>query len=302
MVSKKLITRIKGGLGNQLFCYASARRLALVNQAELIIDDISGFAYDSFYRRKYALDAFQIPVNKATYLERMEPIGRFRRKLLRFLSKDQPLHRQRYILQEGVEFDSNLLSLHLTNKVTYFDGFGQSESYFSDIEEVLRRDLVFKPPQDNFNQSIAKIIKSCESVAVHVRWFSGLKNDESQASDEYYRNALKKIQTNLIDPHLFIFSDQPKETAERFGSLTTGMKVTYVVHNQGDEMAYADLWLMSLCRHFIIANSTFSWWGAWLGEQKHISLICAPKLIVQPENNVTAWGFKNLLPDRWTLL
>ena len=300
---KKLITRVKGGLGNQLFCYAAARRLAIINQAELIIDDVSGFTYDLTYKRKYALDVFQISAKKASYFERMEPLGRWRRKLLRLISLRHPLCRKYYILQEGVGFDPEILSLSLNRKVTYFDGFGQSEDYFADIEEVLRQDLTFKPPQDDKNQAMALEIHASQSVAVHVRWFDfDEKNSSSGASDGYYRKALAEIRRRVSSPHLFIFSDQSKETAERFGALTGGMKVTYVTHNQNEDMAYADLWLMSMCKHFVIANSTFSWWGAWLGEKKGFSEIFAPKFVLEPTSNVTAWGFDRLLPNRWNLL
>lgn len=82
----KLIARIKGGLGNQLFCYAEARRLALVNNAELVIDDVTGFVRDRQYRRQYALARFHIPARKATPAERMEPFERYRRGLAKFVA------------------------------------------------------------------------------------------------------------------------------------------------------------------------------------------------------------------------
>jgi hypothetical protein len=301
-MAKKLITRIKGGLGNQLFCYATARRLAMLNQAELIIDDVSGFTYDLAYKRKYALDVFHIHAKKASFFERMEPLGRLRRKLSRLVSLRHPLSRQYYILQEGVCFDPEILTLKLSHEVTYFDGFGQSEDYFADIEGVLRQDLLIKPPQDKKNQSMALEIGATQSVAVHVRWFNFDDKNSGNVSDEYYRNALAEIRKRVSAPHLFIFSDQAKETAERFKVLTGDMKVTYVNHNKSEDMAYADLWLMSMCKHFVIANSTFSWWGAWLGEKKGASEIFAPNFIIEPATNVTAWGFKRLLPDRWNLL
>src|SRR6267154_4898422 len=80
---KKVIARMRGGLGNQLFCYAAARRLALVNDAELVIDDVTGFARDRQYRRRYALDRFRIAARKATPAERLEPFERYRRGLMK---------------------------------------------------------------------------------------------------------------------------------------------------------------------------------------------------------------------------
>ena len=83
MSNPKIIPRIFGGLGNQLFCYAAARRLALVNHAELVIDDVSGFAFDEVYQRHYQLDHFNIPCRKATAAERLEPFSRVQRYLKR---------------------------------------------------------------------------------------------------------------------------------------------------------------------------------------------------------------------------
>src|SRR6266853_438179 len=96
----RVIARIKGGLGNQLFCYAAARRLALVNNAELVIDDVTGFVRDRQYRRRYALDHFHISVRKATPAERLEPLERYRRGLMKWLSRRKPLEERCYVEQE----------------------------------------------------------------------------------------------------------------------------------------------------------------------------------------------------------
>ena len=106
----KVITRIKGGVGNQLFCYAAARRLALVNNAELVIDDVTGFARDRQYRRKYMLDRFSIPFRKATSAERLEPFERYRRGIMKWLSRRKPFAERRYLEQEGIDIDERLLA------------------------------------------------------------------------------------------------------------------------------------------------------------------------------------------------
>lgn len=139
-MQKKVIARIKGGLGNQLFCYAAARRLALVNNAELAIDDITGFARDRQYRRQCALDHFCIPVRKATPAERLEPIERLRRGVLKWLSRKKPFAERRYLEQEGLDFDERLLALKIKDML-FLDGLWQSEGYFKDVEKALREDL-----------------------------------------------------------------------------------------------------------------------------------------------------------------
>lgn len=300
---KRLFTQIKGGIGNQLFCYASARGLALANNAELIIDAKSGFRSDHLYKRQYSLNVFNISAPKASLLQRMEPFGRLRRGIKRRFNKLLPLPRRRYIFQEGVQFDSEILSLRLQEGDTYFDGFGQSEDYFSDFESIIRNDLIFKPPLDDQNQKISTIIKSGNSVAIHVRWFSpGNMESGDHIAMQYYQEAISRIIATVSNPHFFIFSDQMVITIKLLLPLLSKQLVTYVEHNNSEKMAYADLWLMSQCQHFIIANSTFSWWGAWLGEQRNVSQIYAPGKYVNPSQSITAWGFDRLIPDRWVTL
>ena len=110
-MSRKVVVRLKGGLGNQLFCYAAARRLAWANEAELVLDAVTGFKYDQRYRRSYALGCFRIPARLASPSEQMEPLGRIRRLIARKLSERKPLAQRRYIQQVGVDFDPGILAL-----------------------------------------------------------------------------------------------------------------------------------------------------------------------------------------------
>jgi hypothetical protein len=303
MQATKLITRVKGGLGNQLFCYASARRLALINEVDLVIDDVSGFTYDKKYKRSYALDVFNINARKAKPSERFFPLGRIHRFIIKRWSKYKPLARQRYIYQEGVKFDPELLELRLQPGMTYFDGFGQSEQYFADVEEVIRADLKIAPPSDEYNQKMAEKIKSSEAVALHVRWFDNSDfESHNNISIEYYSKAIQKILTSTNHPQFFIFSDNAEATKDKLESIMTGLDKTYVNHNKSEAMAYADMWLMTLCKHFVVANSTFGWWAAWLGEEKGKTLVTVPAFKIPASNNITAWGFEGLIPERWIML
>lgn len=300
-MSRKVVVRLKGGLGNQLFCYAAARRLAWVNDAELVLDAITGFKYDHLYQRTYALGAFQLPVRLATPSELMEPLGRLRRLIARKLSERKPLPQRRYIQQVGVDFDPNIVSLRLDQETTYFDAFGQSERYFADIREQIKEDLVMKAPCDIENLNIAAEIESTQSVALHVRWFdTGDGEHSSNISLAYYAQAIPQLLARIGRAHFFIFSDRPKQTATLLAPLMLGQPYTVVNHNTLPE---ADFWLMRQCQHFIIGNSTFAWWAAWLGEHRHDGTqVFAPERNVDPERSVTAWGFPGLLPERWTVL
>jgi hypothetical protein len=301
---RKVIVRLKGGLGNQLFCYAAARRLSLVNDAELVLDTVTGFEYDHLYKRKYSLANFSIPARLATHQERMEPFGRVRRMIVRKLSERKPLDQRRYIQQVGVDFDPKIISLRLQEGTTYFDPFGQSEGYFADIREKLQQDLVMFVPSDLNNLAMSAKIESTDSVALHVRWFdSGDGVYSSNMSQGYYERAIPSLLAQVPEAYFFVFSDRPSQTEALLAPLMGGRPFTLVSHNAANGNAEADFWLMHQCRHFIIGNSTFAWWAAWLGEHRHPgSCVFAPARFIDPHKNVTAWGFPGLLPDRWTML
>lgn len=301
---RKVIVRLKGGLGNQLFCYAAARRLSLVNDAELVLDTVSGFEFDYLYKRTYSLAGFSIPARLATPQERMEPFGRIRRMFARKLSESKPLDKRRYIQQVGVDFDPNVVSLRLQEGTTYFDAFGQSEKYFADIREQLKQDLKMLATVNLDTQNIAAAINSTESVGLHMRWFdNGLKENSSNISLGYYAQAIAQLLTKIPAAHFFVFTDRPDKATGMMESLLKTYQYTLVSQAKVLESAETDFWLMRQCRHFIIGNSTFAWWAAWLAEQdKSQTLVFAPSQNVDPLHSVTAWGFPGLLPDRWTAL
>jgi len=293
----KIITRILGGIGNQLFCYAAARRLALANNVELVLDDVSGFVYDRDYKRHYQLDHFHIPCRKATSAERLEPLSRVRRYLKRRINQGRPFEKRAYIKQERIDFDSRILQIKPPGML-YLEGYWQSEGYFKDVETTIRQELQIKPPTDTVNVAVAEHIRSHTAVAVHVRFFDepqamGINN----APSVYYSRAIAEMERRVPNAHYYLFSDRPDAARARI-PLAEG-RMTTVCHNKGDALAYADMWLMSQCDHFIIANSTFSWWGAWLAERPD-KFVIAPGFELR--NGVMSWGFDGLLPERWVKL
>ena len=295
----KIIVRLRGGIGNQLFIYAAGRRCALVNNAELVIDHSSGFIKDHQYKRKYQLDHFMVPCRKASAAERFEPFPYVRRFLSRNLNAWRPFERRTFISQEGIDFDPRILSLRL-NGSTYLEGYWQSEGYFKDCESQIREDLCFVAPTDVANTNTVAFIKEKISVAVHVRFFDfpqeGMVTESfsDNVSNGYYDAAIREMERHVPGAHYFIFSDRP-EFARRVIPLADN-RITLISHNSEATMAYADLWLMSHCHHFIIANSTFSWWGAWLS--KHLGkVVIAPNY--EKRDGTSSWGFKGLIPNDW---
>jgi len=158
-----IIPRILGGLGNQLFYYVEARRLALVNNAELVLDDV--------YKGRYQLDHFNIPCRKATPAERLEFLSRVRRYLKRAMNRRRPFEERSYIQQEVIDFDPRLLAVKPRGMV-HLEGYWQSEQYFKDVEPSIRDELRITQPMDKTNLAIAERIRGCLAVTVHVPRFS----------------------------------------------------------------------------------------------------------------------------------
>lgn len=291
----KVVARIWGGIGNQLFTYAAARRLSLVNDAELVLDLVSGFASDRAYRRHYQLDHFNISCRKASAAECLQPFPRLRRKIMLAYNRYRPFEQRSYVRQETIDFDPRLLHVK-PRGVVYLEGYWQSEGYFKDIEKVIRADLQIKPPTDSVNLAVAAHIQRTLAVAVHVRFFDKPSDSVkgNNAPDDYYREAVAYMERQVHGAHYFIFSDYP--AAARAVIPLPDDRITCVSNNQGSGDAYADLWLMTLCQHFIIANSTFSWWGGWLCSNEHKRVI-APGFEKRDGNSY--WGFKGLFPDNW---
>ncbi len=295
-LGRKVIVRLKGGLGNQLFCYAAARRLALVNDAELVIDDVTGFCRDRLYRRSYQLDRFRVAGRKATATERLEPFERLRRGLLKWVNRRRPFFERTYIEQETLDFDARLLDYRVRGTV-YLDGLWQSENYFKDVETVIRKDFEIVPPEDEASEKLADAMREVNAVALHVRWFDSPGAGAAyNAPGWYYERAIGFLEARVDRPHYFLFSDDP-EAARRALALAAD-RTTVVTHDGGPDSACRDLWRMTQCRHFIIANSTFSWWGAWLASYPD-KIVIAPGIRCDGK---TAWGFQGLIPDRWVVL
>lgn len=206
-----------------------------------------------------------------------------------------PAEKFRIFREERTEFQSEFVQLPDN---TYLLGYWQSEQYFSSIEEIIRSEFTFKEPLAGRNRDLADKIEKCESVSLHVRRGDYISHPivrqvHGVCTQEYYMEAIKEVTKSVSRPHFFVFSDDPQWVQEH---LLIDYPVTYVTHNSvGD--ASEDLRLMSLCRHNIIANSSFSWWGAWLNENRE-------KIVITPR----VWFLesyrqnRDLLPAKWKKL
>lgn len=297
-MKKKIIVRIKGGLGNQLYCYAAARRLSLKNQAELVIDNISGFSRDLKYKRQYKLDLFCISARTATPCERGEPFERVRRGFRKLYSRNKDIDKKTYIEQKFQEFDQRILNLKINKNEITLDGLWQSELYFNDVKDVIREDLQLNINISENNKKILKWIEMNKAIAIHVRWFSEDKKNAAKYNVplSYYLEAINYLKKKIDNPYFVIFSDNPIK-AEKMLNLPTNNSLVINSNLQADS-EIEDFFLMKNCHHFILANSTFSWWAAWLSSVQLNKIVVFPR-INKSKNYNWSWDYHGQMPASW---
>ncbi len=294
-MKKKVITRIFGGLGNQLFCYAVAKKIAIINNAELIIDNISGFEKDN-YNRKYLLNNFNIQSRLITNKEILYPFSRYRYSILRRFNKFLKFENRFYIQHEGVDFDKRVLNIIIKKKL-YLEACWQSENYFHDIKEIIKNEFQLNLKLNNENNYYLNLINNTNSVCLHIRFFDNNETGPNNISEDYYKKAINFIINKISNPTFFVFSDNLVLAKQKLN--LNHLKVLYVNINSSIDDPIYDFFLMKHCKHFIIANSTFSWWAAWLSENIEKVVIAPNYKIGKSKNTVTSWGFDGLIPNNW---
>lgn len=281
-----IYSRIRGGLGNQLFQYCMARSLADRLNTSLGLD-IRDFNEDSPY--SMALKNFNIRAN-------FNPPGIIKHKtngyfkyLLDIISGNH-----KYVYKEPyLHFDKNVIS---RPNNSYYKGYWQSEKYFKDNKENILNDLRIIRNQSIQNKKISAKIANTVSVSLHIRRGDYISNSEYNASHgtcslTYYENAVSYLVKNIgKNFKIFAFSDDP---AWVYSNLKLPVDI-YFVNNNSPEQGYEDLRLMSECNHNIIANSSFSWWGAWLNTYNK-------KTVIAPSNWYANQYIKNndIIPPDW---
>jgi hypothetical protein len=286
-----IIVKLKGGLGNQLFQYAVGRHLAEIHKTKLKMD-ISLF--ETYELHAYSIWPFNIQENFAS-LDEVRAVapreqGIAERMIRRVLHR--PLKTcSTYVQEKHFHFDPDILNL--PNGV-YLDGYWQSERYFASIAETLRQEFTVKTPIEGKEKEIAEKISQTESVSLHIRRGTYTLHPHSDVhgtcSVDYYIRGASHLTQTVRNPHFFIFSDDPEWTRE---NLNLPYSTTFVEHNRADK-DYEDLRLMSLCKHHIIANSTFSWWGAWLCSYPSKLIVAPRKWFNHAKNNTN-----DLIPKEW---
>ncbi len=255
-----VITKLLGGLGNQMFQYAAGRSLALANGCELKLDNS---AFDRYVIHSgYALGAFNVAAEIASDAE-VGKLAGSTHKIPRMILHKLGIQGKSYFREKGFDFDSALLEQRAP---VYIEGYWQSYKYFEKFSGLIRSELTPGQPPQGKNLDLAQHIARENSVSVHVRRGDYVSNPVASSLHgfvglAYYEQVLNRISGEIDSPHFFVFSDDlPWARA----NLKFPGEVTFVDHNSG-AAAYEDMRLMSLCKHHVMANSSFSWWAAWLG-------------------------------------
>jgi hypothetical protein len=286
-----VISRLKGGLGNQMFQYAIGRYLSHKNKVSLKLDFTIG--PDSDMKRSYELHNWNIKGSLANKYE--VRLFKARQKLLIWLDKkfgktEREFTKNLVVIERGSEFDPEILKL---SGDVYINGFWQSYKYFLEIDDIIKEDFTVVIPPSDYNKEMLSKIQNSNAIALHVRRGDYLKQVHAEhhgvSPIEYYQKSVELIKQKVENPHFFFFSDEPDWAKE---NIKTGCP-TEVSYNPV-ELGYEDVRLMYNCKHFIVANSTFSWWGAYLSKNKD-KIICAPKQWFASKD----MSDKDLVPENW---
>lgn len=284
-----IITALKGGLGNQMFQYALGRTLSLKNDDTLKLDTtgLSRANEVGDIYRPFALDAFNLHATVATPEESLRlkyPKG--------VLSKAWRKFEFKVLRKQHVGFESSMLTKHGD---LYLDGYWQSPKYFESIRSTLLEDFTLRAPMSSSAESMARRMRASPSVSVHIRRGDYVANPKVAASygpctEAYYKRAAAEITKHVAHPTWFVFSDDIDWVKENLDFPGTVIYVSGEAANDQEELL-----LMAACSHNVIANSSFSWWGAWLNQNPD-KMVVAPS----PWFDTRQKDHADILPSSWT--
>jgi hypothetical protein len=296
-----IIIKIQGGLGNQLFQYATARHLSLINNTNMYWD-LSFYANEKF-KGIFRLDQYNIKVEAAAQKD-IEKLKSLTNPSFIYRSLSRVGIRNEYF--KKTHWNENDLANHLTRKIQikesiYLEGWFARERFFSEHREHLLKELVLNEiSKETFKWKSE--IDASNSIAIHVRRGDYMKNPYFyNLETQYYQKAIRFFKEKFSDSQFYFFSDDLQWVRNEFG----GKKEYKFVDINNEKIGYfntikdtEDLFLISQCKHQIIANSTYSWWGAWLNTNPD-------KIVITP----TKWSNDNeaqkkyekgdFIPEKW---
>jgi hypothetical protein len=289
-----IVSYISAGLGNQLFQYCAGRGLAAMAQCTLKVDVTS---YARAGERAYRLAPMGVRAVPVDLWEQLRLRVSFGRRLHRVGCIANALfgtRRFRVIDDQQSGFQPDVLE---ARGLVFLRGYWESECYFRHIASQLRSELLANASHRSEDADLVKQMSEVNAVAVHVRrgdLVSSQRYSHVVVQDEsYYSRARDFIESRVTNPHYFVFSDDPIWPQQH---LNLGARVTFL-NGEGQRADWQDLHLMARCKHFIIANSTFSWWAAWLATSSD-KVVAAPRRWRTTSKEPPP----DLIPSDWELL
>jgi hypothetical protein len=282
-----------GGLGNQMFQYVA--NVALnekgVKSQISILDFLVNRHHNGFdigrafdLELPFPLNLYNFTIQNARFLLENRVVSFFSSRFLKIYLEKKSVYRE----NKEFVFDKNIFN----QEDKFLIGTWQDTKYFQGIEGLIKRKFQFKKPKDKINERLISEIKDRNAVSIHVRR-GDYTNDQWAGShfvirdEKYFLNAVNHIESKVDSPHFYVFSDDIKWVKANIKIAN----VTFVDHNSGRK-SFNDMFLMSLCRHNIISNSTFSWWAAWLNKNENKTVIMPDKWLIGKET-------PGIFPDNW---
>jgi hypothetical protein len=298
-----IITKIQGGLGNQLFQYATGRALSIRNKSELKLD--LSFFENPEYQKVYRLDKFNLPFTVAkdsefNHLKNVSKIPFHFRILKRLGIKVFPYYKKSNLLEDEILTLSE--SKNLSNRDYYLEGWFSNPNYFNEIRGIILKEFNADQLLSPENIVLQKEVLNSNSVAVHIRRKDYLANHYfTTLPKEYYIKSIEQLVNEINSPTFYFFSDDISWVKEQFKNI---QKVRFVACNSNSETAWntigdiSDLMLMRTCKHQIIANSTFSWWAGWLNENPS-KLVLFPAIWYNDVKAQKKFETNSFMPTEW---
>jgi len=292
-----IISRLYGGLGNQMFQYAAGRALSLRSGVPLqvdIYDLVDRAPREDFVHRDCDLGLLMAPLDFASLADLgracEKPRSLVTRAVLRY--RKEMLRKNRF-QEKNQQFLPELMDAQ--KRSAYLVGYWHDERYFKECKEVIARDFAMR---GDLVSDFAEPIVNSESVCLHVRRtdFVNISSEleyRTQCDEAYYRQAIEVILEQHKDIQIFGFSDDVQWCEQ---NMKLQHPVTWIPESESGVKGGTHFWLMRQCKHFIIPNSTFAWWAAWLSENPGKMVVCPKQWYNTPEDQ--SEGF---LPNDWIL-
>lgn len=276
-----------------MFQYATGRALSLLFETELRVDTsfLNEDTAGNYTKRKYELDGFTMPVQSIATGDLEVFMKTHNGGIHRIINKLFPGRLvKHFFVEKGHQFHPQIFNC---SSEVYISGFWQCEKYFLDYADTIRKDFTIKPEFISGINDLLNQVSGLNSVSLHVRRGDYVTNPNANAfhglcSPEYYKLAVKKIAQQNKNIEIFVFSDDIAWCKEN-------MKFEFPLHFVDTGNLFKDLLLMQYCKHNIVANSSFSWWGAWLNPHPD-------KMVIAPANwfRDAKINSSDIIPETWT--